>query len=477
MRTRNLTSIPALLALAASPPAQANPFDAPRAEVGLSAGTAAEADAALTFDKRAMVFASTRAGGAGGTDLWLATRPDPSADWATVTAMPGANMATPFDEWGPALDPTGTWLVFASNRPGGPGGGDLWQTTRATGGDPFAPPQLLAGVNTPFNETDAAVSTDCLEVVYVSDFPVGPPGRRLWRATRPSTAAPFVNAQPISELDGPGEEIGPTLSRDGLTILFSSDRAGGSGFDVWRATRPDHQSPFGAAQRVDELSTAGDDLGVALCFDDWSVYLTQTVAGTPRIVRADRSLPLVEDMGFDPELGFDWQVWTRAPQNSIAFLFLSPLAIPPIVVPGFGGALELDPSTVFLLHVGVCDASERSVANLPIPLDDNLIGLELHYQALVDGPADSLRKFSKRLKRAVRRLVDKLTNCVSDLRQCSTSCANQLPDLVRACARSQLYQLYWGPTAYGQAVAQCTQSAFTSCLEGCMWSFARCALR
>jgi hypothetical protein len=206
--------------------------------------------------------------------------------------------------------------------------------------------------------------------------------------------------------------------------------------------------------------------------------VSHVVAGTPRIVRADRVLPQVEDLASGLELGLPWQVWTRAPEGTLAFLFMAPLAIPPIVVPGFGGALELDPATLVFLHAGVCDASERSIAHLTIPNSEHLVSAELHFQALTDQATDlSLRKFSKRLKRAVARLVDKLQRCVDELRQCTRACANELPATIQRCARNELYMLYWGPHAYAEAVATCTQSAVQACLSSCAWQFARCALR
>ena len=73
-------------------------------------------------------FYSERAGGAGANDIWTSTRTTVTAPWSTPVAVTALN--TSFGEIHPALDLDGLTIYFASNRPGGSGGNDLYMATR-----------------------------------------------------------------------------------------------------------------------------------------------------------------------------------------------------------------------------------------------------------------------------------------------------------------------------------------------------------
>ncbi len=71
-----------------------------------------------------------RAGTAGGLDLWVATRESTLAAWSTPVNL-GNTINTAFLEQNPYLSFDGKTLFFASDRPGGSGGPDLYMSTRA----------------------------------------------------------------------------------------------------------------------------------------------------------------------------------------------------------------------------------------------------------------------------------------------------------------------------------------------------------
>jgi len=75
-----------------------------------------------------MVFASDRAGGHGGFDLWYSVYG--SQGWSAPVNM-GDDINTAYDEYRPMVVSTGEWfindlMIFSSNRPGGRGGFDLY---------------------------------------------------------------------------------------------------------------------------------------------------------------------------------------------------------------------------------------------------------------------------------------------------------------------------------------------------------------
>lgn len=86
---------------------------------GYSTGTPA-----FSKDGKTMYFASDRPGGLGGTDLYYSTR-DANGKWSEPKSL-GANINTAFDEKYPFVAEDGT-LYFASNNPGGLGGLDVYK--------------------------------------------------------------------------------------------------------------------------------------------------------------------------------------------------------------------------------------------------------------------------------------------------------------------------------------------------------------
>jgi outer membrane protein OmpA-like peptidoglycan-associated protein/tetratricopeptide (TPR) repeat protein len=77
------------------------------------------------FDDTTMIFASRRAGGLGGLDLWYATFRDTA--WMPPVNF-GPEINSNFDETTPYCAPDGHTLYFSSNRREGIGGLDVWKT-------------------------------------------------------------------------------------------------------------------------------------------------------------------------------------------------------------------------------------------------------------------------------------------------------------------------------------------------------------
>ncbi len=123
----------------------------------------------------------------------------------------------------------GSTLYFASNRPGGMGGTDIWVSERQADGS-WGPPRNLGDkINTPADEEAPFITNDGKTLYFSS---TGHPGmgeqdlfvawmdaNRQW--TNPVNLGPPVNTA--------YRELGFFLSADGQTGYFASDRPGGSG--------------------------------------------------------------------------------------------------------------------------------------------------------------------------------------------------------------------------------------------------------
>jgi len=73
-----------------------------------------------------LTFSSNRPGGFGGIDLWVSTRGSTADPWGPPCNL-GPNVNTGSDDRAPALSHIADTLYFASNRAGGFGGDDLYE--------------------------------------------------------------------------------------------------------------------------------------------------------------------------------------------------------------------------------------------------------------------------------------------------------------------------------------------------------------
>jgi WD40-like Beta Propeller Repeat len=124
-------------------------------------------------------------------------------------------------------------------------------------------------------DDDPSVSAD-LRLLYFNSTRSGGAGKEdIWSSRRGSSNAAWQAPEPVLELNSEDRETGIALARDGLSILFSSDRPGGSGgLDVYRAQRAHRDAAWSEPDRVADLSSSADDLvsGVGVA---GSVYLAR----------------------------------------------------------------------------------------------------------------------------------------------------------------------------------------------------------
>jgi hypothetical protein len=119
----------------------------------------------------------------------------------------------------PALTADELIIVFNSyDIAGGQGGYDIWMATRPDRYSPFGAVRNLAEINTASNDGDPFISPDGLMLYFQSNrngF------GQLFRATRQSLSEPLGNVEHLSIFDTPGGHSGhPCISSDGSTLYF-----------------------------------------------------------------------------------------------------------------------------------------------------------------------------------------------------------------------------------------------------------------
>lgn len=217
------------------------------AQINTAAG---EMNAALSPDELSLYITSNRAGGLGTIDIWVARRDCVGCEWQSPENL-GAPINSAFQDAGPRLSNDGHLLFFQSDRPGGQGSGDIYVSRRNNPNDDFGwgPPVLLGSdVNTTANEQAAAylqsaedgagnlyfnrgTATQAADLYYA---PVSRDGE---------TRGPAV---PVTELNDPASiDQHATIRKDGREIFFSSTRSGGlGGFDLYTSTRRSVHDPW-----------------------------------------------------------------------------------------------------------------------------------------------------------------------------------------------------------------------------------------
>jgi len=197
----------------------------------------------VSLDGHWLYFASDRAAGFGGQDLYVSRRPDKRDDFGWQPAVNlGSGVNSSASERGPAHfedDVTGTvTLYFSSSRPGGVGAEDIYASTLQPDGT-FAPAVNVLELNSSSGDSNPAIRRDGLELFLGSARPGQFGGHDLWVSTRATTWEPWstpVNLGPV--VNSTVLDFRPAISFDGTVLYFHSARPGGFGeFDLYVTTR------------------------------------------------------------------------------------------------------------------------------------------------------------------------------------------------------------------------------------------------
>jgi hypothetical protein len=163
--------------------------------------------ASISSDNARMIYTTGQAGGNG--DLFL--RRWDGVNWSEPRPMRALNSA--FHETSPALSGDGKLLFFASDRPGGMGGDDIW--VAKWDGVEYAWPLPLTGrVNSAYDETDPALSPDGGRLYFASDRPY------------------LTEQQALQQSAFSGKPLEDVRDRKEDFDLYAADIAGDTPFDL-----------------------------------------------------------------------------------------------------------------------------------------------------------------------------------------------------------------------------------------------------
>ncbi|MEO7664910.1 MAG: hypothetical protein ABIV26_07260, partial [Candidatus Limnocylindrales bacterium] len=178
---------------------------------------------------KALLFVSTRAGGCGGGDIYLG-RNNPAHGWSIEhlgCAADGSGPNFPGGEFGPSLVETaeGTLLYFSSDGFDVGGDQDIYVSHRGADGT-IGPATLVAELSTAAHDFMPNVRKDGLEIVFNSNRggPGSFGGQDVYTASRSSTAVPWSAPWNLgAAVNTAGNETRSSLSWDGTRLHFGRD--------------------------------------------------------------------------------------------------------------------------------------------------------------------------------------------------------------------------------------------------------------
>jgi Tol biopolymer transport system component len=143
-------------------------------------------------------------------------------------------------------------LYFASLRPTGHGYFDLWVATRSTRESSWGPPTNLGpAINTSHSDTMPCLSPNGLELIFSSNRTEGKGRTDLWACRRSSKTAEWEAPESLGpKINGRFWEQHATMSADGLSLIFESDRPGCGQCDLWMVRRSRLDEPWSEPENL-----------------------------------------------------------------------------------------------------------------------------------------------------------------------------------------------------------------------------------
>ena len=179
--------------------------------------------------------------GMGSCDLYWAKRM--GERWSRPRNF-GAPVNTQAWESQPTMGTDGMTVYFASNRPGGFGGMDIWKTTMTAEGEFSIPENLGSAVNTPGDDAAPFIHSDGRTLYFASNGRTGMGGYDLYYTTLQadgSWSEPQNMGYPINS---PADEINIFINAAGTMAYISSDKDGGyGGLDLYSFVLDDGLRP------------------------------------------------------------------------------------------------------------------------------------------------------------------------------------------------------------------------------------------
>ena len=208
-----------------------------------------EGSPTVSADETNLFFTSGRNGQ---EDLFVSMRPRTESPWGEPANLGDSVNDSIGDDFSLRLAMNGLALYFASNRAGGFGAGDLYVTTRDSPDRDWGRATNLGSViNTAAFEAFPTPSPDGNTLYFNRSTTFDSQDSDIWVTSRADAHSPWAAPQPLGIVNGARAEFSPSISADGLSLYFASDRDGNLGsIDIWVSTRRSAADAWGLPRNL-----------------------------------------------------------------------------------------------------------------------------------------------------------------------------------------------------------------------------------
>jgi hypothetical protein len=238
-------------------------------------------------DGLSFYIASNRPGGLGGLDIWVAHRPNVTAPWGAPENV-GAPVNSEVDDFCPT-PVRGGGLFFVSARAGGCGGPDIYLTKLSRNRGWLAPQNLGCQVNSSVGEAGPSLVEVGGGALYFSSTrpggfsaDTGTSGDADIYMSPLLTDGTFGAAVLVPGLNTANDDARPNVRRDGLEIVFDSNRPDTLGAsDVYSSTRTATSEAWGEPVNLGPtINTASNESRASLSWDGLTMYFGSNRPGS-----------------------------------------------------------------------------------------------------------------------------------------------------------------------------------------------------
>lgn len=184
--------------------------------------------------------------------LYQATRPNVQSDWENVSSLG-------LSGWAASISGDGTTVYYTRDRWSDTGGADIYFATRDSLDEAFGAPEPIATINTPdYQESSPFVTNDGLTMYFVSDRPGGQGIEDIWAASRPTTEDPFGDAINLGPtINSPNADVAPFMSEDNVLYYTRNAEHGACCWWLWEARPNDQYRQIGGEGTVGTMMLDG----------------------------------------------------------------------------------------------------------------------------------------------------------------------------------------------------------------------------
>jgi outer membrane protein OmpA-like peptidoglycan-associated protein len=198
---------------------------------------------------------------------------DSAGAWSTAQMVDAPISMYSYNDGATCISPSGKYLFFTScERPGGLGNCDIWFAAKNETG--FEKPRNLGNkINTPAKDIQPSISADGRTLYFASNRKGGYGGLDIWCSvlqddftwSEPKNLGPLINTQ--------FDEERPFIHPDDQTLYFSSDGLPGFGNSDFFVSRKLPNGEWGRPENLGyPINGPGDEIGIVISADGKTAY-------------------------------------------------------------------------------------------------------------------------------------------------------------------------------------------------------------